>query len=120
MNTNEEKCLQEILDSIYAKLDITEEIFNASLQTYLPEHPKEVYEITKLTQESMLQLKYQYYGEEVPELPIISDEDMLKLDYLYNSIDQQLKSEFDEIEDATQKEEALVYKPILVEDQFFM
>jgi hypothetical protein len=69
MNQEEEKLMDSILKRIYSKINITEEIFEKSMNEYVQEYPAEIHQVIKLTQNSMQELKDYYYDVEKPALP---------------------------------------------------
>lgn len=73
MNSKEEVIMEEILQSVYKKLQISEEVFENSMYLYVKAHPVEIHQITKLTQKSMTELKNYYFDIEQPELPTLTD-----------------------------------------------
>ena len=86
MYTAEEMLYSDILNKLYAKLDIEEKLFEHSLEFYLQDHAAEIKEITNLTEQSMQQLKYNYYGIAVPSLPAATDDQIHLMQLVHHSI----------------------------------
>lgn len=103
----EENLFKDILNQIYAKLGITDEIFNMSLQVYNDEHSEEIKWLSKMTEESMQNLKEQYLGIKEQPVPEMPNDQFRLFKLLLIDIRWKQQDELNEIPDENQREMAM-------------
>ena len=74
-DTNE-RCTQQVLNELFAKLNIEEKVFEDSLKHYMEEDPKQaeqIKEIMSLSQEAMMELKRKWMPKAEENHKILKD-----------------------------------------------